>query len=112
MSTPKTPKQRQTKRRDSLKTAGITRITLSLDNATAKILRSLAVEHKVTQPEVLKMGMLLTRNALMAAEEHLDTLSTSLTPAIALDAQGNELPPMRASVARAVRLGLAVEAYP
>lgn len=112
MSIPKTPKQRQTKRRDILKTAGITRMTLSLDNATAKILRSLAVEHKVTQSEVLKMGMLLTRNALMATEEHQDTLSTSLAPAIVLDAQGNDLPPMRASVARTVRLSLAAEAYP
>jgi len=87
-------------------------MTLSLDTTTAKILRSLAVEHKVTPPEVLKMGMLLTRNALMATEENQDTLSTSLSPAIALDAQGNDLPPTRASEARAVRLGLAVEAHP
>jgi hypothetical protein len=87
-------------------------MTLSLDNFTAKILRSLAVEHKVTQPEVLKMGMLLTRKALMATDEHQETLSTSLAPAIAMDAQGNDWPPMRASEARAVRLGLTVEAHP
>lgn len=71
-------------------------MTLSLDNATAKILRSLAVEHKVAQPKVLKMDMLLTRKALMATEEHQETLSTSLAPAIALDAQGNDLPSMSA----------------
>lgn len=87
-------------------------MTLSLDNTTAKILRSLAVEHKVTQRKVLKMGMLLTCNALMATEEHLDILSTSLAPSTALDAQGNDGPPMRASETRAVRLGLAVEAHP
>ena len=86
-------------------------MTLSLDNSTAKILRSLAAEHKVTQSEVLKMGMLLTRKALMATEEHQETLSTSLAPAIAMNAQGNDWPPMRASEARAVRLGFAVEAY-
>lgn len=61
-------------------------MTLSLDIATAKILRSLAVEHKVTQSEVLKMGILLTSNALMTADEHQDTLSTSLASTIAMDA--------------------------
>ncbi len=64
MSIPKKPKQRQRTRRDNLKLAGVTRMRVAMDKITIHILRSLAVEHKVTQSEVLEMGMKLARNAL------------------------------------------------
>ncbi|MDI3356328.1 hypothetical protein MO767_18510 [Pseudomonas sp. UYIF39] len=64
MSIPKTPKQRQKTRRDNLKLAGVIRMTVAMDIITVHILRSLAVEHRVTQSEVLEMGMTLARNAL------------------------------------------------
>ncbi|MHC8315123.1 hypothetical protein [Pseudomonas sp. LB3P31] len=64
MSIPKKPMPRQKTRRDNHKLAGVTRMTVGLDKITIHILRSQAVEHKVTQSEVLEMGMKLARNAL------------------------------------------------
>jgi hypothetical protein len=39
-------------------------MTVAMDKITVHILRSLAVEHRVTHSEVLEMGMKLARNAL------------------------------------------------
>lgn len=64
LSIPKKPQQRQKTRRDNLKLAGVTRMTVAMDKIMVHILRSLTDQHKVTQSEVLQMGRKLARNAL------------------------------------------------
>lgn len=120
MTVPKSPKHRQKTLRDRQKAAGITRMTLSLSKATALLLRSLAVEHQVTQSQVLQMGVLLARKALLPGGAPQTPRGSSPAPTDALaalcdqlddlqadrDELDDALPPMRASEARAINLGL------
>lgn len=124
MSTPKTPGQRSAKRRTREKSAGITRMTVSLSRETAHALRALAKDHDKTQAEVLQLGVLMARKALAS----MDIAASGASPAPArpvaaladLQAQIAELqavqdqddgavPPMRAAERRAIELGLAGE---
>lgn len=121
MSTPKTPVQRSAKRRHREKSAGITRMTLSLDRETAQALRALAKEHGKTQAEVLQLGVLMARKALAPAAHSTSPAPTRPAAALAdLQAQMAErqaaqeqdddaAPPMRAAERRALELGLAGE---
>lgn len=120
MTAPKSPKHRQKTLRDRQKAAGITRMTLSLSKATALLLRSLAVEHQVTKSQVLQMGVLLARKALLPGDAPQTPRASSPAPTDALaalfdqlddlqadrDDLDDALPPMRASEARAINLGL------
>ena len=123
MKTSQTPKQRQKTRRDKLKLAGITRITVEMDKTTAQILRSISVEHGRTHAEVIELGLKMARRALLEVGEPQAPRSTApapTAPTAALAALADQLaelqavqdaddepPPMRASEARAISLGLA-----
>ncbi|KAB1075947.1 hypothetical protein [Methylobacterium soli] len=123
VKTSQTPKQRQKTRRDKLKLAGITRMTVEMDKTTAQILRAISVEHDRTHAQVIELGIKMARRALAEAGEHRaprSTAPTPVTPNAALAALADQLaelqagqdaddepPPMRASEARAISLGLA-----
>lgn len=117
MNTPQTPQQRQQKSRQKQKAAGATRMTLSLNASTAQILRSLAVEHQVTQAKVIEMGVQLAKRALLefaAGEEPAKAVAAPAVPPEAPsgpddleDLEEDGPAPMRPAEARAIRLGLA-----
>lgn len=123
MKTTQTPRQRQKARRDRLRTAGITRMTVEMDKTTAQILRSLAAEHGRTHAEVIQLGIKLARNALRDDGGSQALRSASPIPAAPTGAlaaltaqldelkavQADELPTMSAAEARAARLGLTGE---
>lgn len=122
MKTSQTPKQRQKKRRDNLKLAGIIRMTVEMDKTTAQILRSIATEHGRTHADVIQLGIKMARKALQDAEERqvprsaspvpvapnaaLASLAAQLDELTAADADDDSQPRMSVSEARAVRLGL------
>lgn len=129
MSTPKTPVQRSAKRRHREKSAGITRMTLSLGRETAQALRALAKEHGKTQAEVLQLGVLMARKALVGLQSAPAAHGTSPAPSrpaaalanlqaqiaelqAAQDQDDDAAPPMRAAERRALELGLAGEVHP
>ncbi|SDW36784.1 hypothetical protein SAMN05444064_10379 [Pseudomonas syringae] len=123
MKTTQTPRQRQKARRDRLRIAGITRMTVEMDKTTAQILRSLAAEHGRTHAEVIQLGIKLARNALRddggsQAPRSASPIPAAPTGALAaltaqLDelkaAQVDDLPPVSVAEARAARLGLTGE---
>jgi hypothetical protein len=123
MKTTQTPRQRQKARRDRLRIAGITRMTVEMDKTTAQILRSLAADHGRTHAEVIQLGIKLARNALRDDGGSQSPRSASPIPAAptgalaALTAQLDELkaaqmddlPPVSVAEARAARLGLTGE---
>lgn len=120
----KSGKQRQSDYNDRLKTAGRARVTITLSDRLAGLLRDLAVRHGKTHGDVVELGILAANKALAAVETVPATsgASPALTrPATALadlQAQMAELqaaeqedapPPMRAAERRALELGLAGE---
>lgn len=122
MKTSQTPKQRQKKRRDNLKLAGIIRMTVEMDKTTAQILRSIAIEHGRTHADVIELGIKMARRALqepvirqvprsaspvpVAPNAALASLSAQLAELTAADDTDDSLLSMSASELRAVRLGL------
>lgn len=121
----KSGKQRQSDYNDRLKTAGKARVTITLSDRLAGLLRDLAVRHGKTHGDVVELGILAANKALAAVEAAPATCGSSLAPTrpaavlADLQAQMAELlsgdqeddspPPMRAAERRALELGLAGE---
>lgn len=121
----KSGKQRQSDYNDRLKKADKVRVTITLSDRLAELLRDLALRHGKTHGDVVELGILAANKALAAGKAVPATRGSSpaLTrPATALanlQAQVAELqaaeqeddapPPMRDAERRALELGLTGE---
>lgn len=122
----KSGKQRQSDYNDRLKKAGKARVTITLSDRLAGLLRELALRHGKTNGDVVELGILAANKALAGLQSAPAAHGTSPAPsrpaaALAdLQAQMAELqaaqeqendaaPPMRAAERRALELSLAGE---